>query len=76
MTDETQVKYYHDNLVEAIEALEEFGEFDTHVDASERAGEILLHALQAMPETVKAELGAEATEKKPSYAWGLGVDQD
>jgi hypothetical protein len=72
----TEIKYYDDKLVEAIKALEEFGDFSTTVDASERAGEILLHALQAMPETAKAELGAEAAETGPNYAWGLGVDED
>lgn len=72
----TEIKYYDDKLIDAIKAIEEFGDYNTTVEASERAGEILLHALQALPETAKAELAAETVESKPNYAWALGVDED
>jgi len=43
-----EIKYTHEELVEAVQRLQDLGEFDTEVAASRRAGEILNEALDAV----------------------------
>jgi len=43
-----EIKYTHESLVTAVDRLEELGDFNTRVDASEKAGEILNDALDKM----------------------------
>lgn len=46
------VKYTHEELVEAVQRLQDLGDFDTEVAASRRAGEILNEALDAVEDGV------------------------
>jgi len=43
-----EIKYTHESLVRAVDRLEELGDFNTRVDASEKAGEMLNEALDTM----------------------------
>lgn len=50
-----EIKYTHEELVTAVDRIEELGDFSTRVEASERAGEILNQALDKMEKTVVKE---------------------
>jgi len=43
-----EIKYTHESLVTAVDRLEELGDFNTRVDASQKAGEMLNEALDKM----------------------------
>lgn len=49
-------KYYHNDLVEAVQEIKERGGFQHEVEASKRAGEILKKALKEMDNTVNKEI--------------------
>lgn len=72
-------KYTHQELVDAVQRLQDLGDFNNEVDASRRAGEILNKALDAMEkglvegvvDTVP-ETDGEGREAAPS----TGFDDD
>jgi len=49
-------KYYHNDLVEAVQEIKERGGFQHEVEASKKAGEILKKALRQMDNTVTKEI--------------------
>jgi len=58
-----EIKYTHESLVKAVDRLEELGDFNTRVDASEKAGEILNEALDKMEKQVYEQV-KEVENKK------------
>jgi len=58
-----EIKYTHESLVKAVDRLEELGDFNTRVDASEKAGEILNDALDKMEKQVYEQV-KEVENKK------------
>lgn len=60
-----EIKYTHEELVTAVDRIEELGEFSTRVEASQKAGEILNQALDRMEKTVVKET-SELIEQKTS----------
>jgi len=50
-----EIKYTHEELVTAVDRIEELGDFNTRVEASEKAGQILNQALDKMEKTVVKE---------------------
>ena len=51
-----EIKYTHESLVTAVDRLEELGDYNTRVDASEKAGEILNNALDEMEKKVAEQV--------------------
>jgi len=47
---EAEIKYYSEELVQAIKKLQSFGDFTTEKEASQRAGQILEAALNQVHE--------------------------
>lgn len=47
-----EIKYTHESLVKAVDRLEELGDFNTRVDASQKAGDMLNEALDKMEKQV------------------------
>jgi len=64
-----EIKYTHEELVTAVDRIEELGDFNTRVEASEKAGEILNQALDKMEKTVVKEtsnmIEQETSEELP-----------
>lgn len=48
-----EIKYTHEELVTAVERLQELGDYDKQVDASKKAGEILNDALDELESAVR-----------------------
>lgn len=66
------VKYTHEELVEAVQRLQDLGDFDTEVAASRRAGEILNSALDAVEDGV-VEGVVRTLEQETGEKTGEGV---
>lgn len=58
-----EIKYTHESLVKAVDRLEELGDFNTRVDASEKAGDMLNDALDKMEKQVYEQV-KEVKNKK------------
>jgi len=47
-----EIKYTHESLVKAVDRIEEHGDFNTRVEASKKAGDILNEAIDSMEKKV------------------------
>lgn len=53
----TEIKYIDNELVKAVERLQDLGDFKTQRHATEKAGEILNKALDSFEQTMNNEVG-------------------
>lgn len=51
-----EIKYTHESLINAVDRIEDLGDFNTRVEASEKAGDILNRALDTMEKKVYKEV--------------------
>lgn len=59
------MKYEHVELVKAVERLEKIGDFNTRVEASQKAGEIINKALDSFAEKTREEMQKLDNEQGP-----------
>jgi hypothetical protein len=60
-----EIKYTHTELVEAVQRLQDLGEFDKEVEASKKAGEILNNALDRMERQIDTEVRQTVENVEP-----------
>ena len=59
------MKYEHIELIKAVERLERLGDFNTRVEASQKAGEIINKGLDSFADKASKEIqGLEKEEEK------------
>lgn len=71
-----EIKYTHESLVRAVDRIQEVGDFNTRVDASEKAGEILNKALDSMEKQVVEQVNDLENNVENSYQPLKGRDVD
>jgi len=54
---DTEIKYIDNELVKAVERLQDLGDFKTQRHATEKAGEILNKALDSFEDTMRDDVG-------------------